>query len=212
MAARPKYATHKKSLEKRQHILEVAEVVFAKRGFAGTHMREIAREAGVNKTMLYYHFDNKAALYGQIAASYLRPIFARLEDILSRESSLEETVGEIYDMYAHLFARKGERLRPLLAREIAAGAPLIKNFLKDRTPQIFELWSSKFARAMGKSLSKQQIAMGMMSITTSVIATFLLRPIYEPIYEISGFTPQDESMKNHVVQVISSGLRSRFGA
>jgi TetR/AcrR family transcriptional regulator len=46
-----------------QKLLEVAERLFAARGFAGTSVGEITRAARVSRPVLYYHFGNKEGLY-----------------------------------------------------------------------------------------------------------------------------------------------------
>jgi len=55
-----------KQLETRQHILKTAEHIFARDGFAGARMDEIARMAQVNKAMIYYHIGNKRELYAEV--------------------------------------------------------------------------------------------------------------------------------------------------
>ncbi len=44
-------------------ILEAANVLFAKNGFGGTSIRDIASEANVNLAAINYHFRNKENLY-----------------------------------------------------------------------------------------------------------------------------------------------------
>lgn len=48
--------------EKKIKILEAAEALFAKNGFSGTSVREIAKEAGVNVAMINYYFEGKDKL------------------------------------------------------------------------------------------------------------------------------------------------------
>src|SRR6187551_406354 len=48
---------------RREQILDVAVQVFAKHGFHGSSMNDIAEAAGVTKPVLYQHFDSKQALY-----------------------------------------------------------------------------------------------------------------------------------------------------
>jgi len=48
--------------DKRQHILEVAEVLFAGKGFEGTSVRDIANTANVNLAMISYYFGSKEKL------------------------------------------------------------------------------------------------------------------------------------------------------
>ncbi len=49
--------------ERREQILDVAIQVFARSGFHGTSMNDIADAAGVTKPVLYQHFDSKQDLY-----------------------------------------------------------------------------------------------------------------------------------------------------
>jgi AcrR family transcriptional regulator len=47
-----------------KRILDVAVSEFAAKGFAGARVAEIARQAGVNKQLLYYYFGSKDGLFG----------------------------------------------------------------------------------------------------------------------------------------------------
>jgi AcrR family transcriptional regulator len=51
---------------RREHILEAAEVCFARSGFHRTTMQDICREAGVSPGALYVYFDSKEALIAGI--------------------------------------------------------------------------------------------------------------------------------------------------
>jgi AcrR family transcriptional regulator len=48
---------------RRGQILDVAVQVFARNGFHGTSMNDVAEAAGVTKPVLYQHFDSKQELY-----------------------------------------------------------------------------------------------------------------------------------------------------
>jgi AcrR family transcriptional regulator len=47
-----------------QQLLELAEGLFAERGYAGASMDELARRAGVTKPVVYELFGNKEGLFG----------------------------------------------------------------------------------------------------------------------------------------------------
>ena len=64
----------------RQRIWDAAVQQFAAAGFDGAKVDAIARDAGVNKAMLYYHFADKLALYHAI----LRDMFAAVADATER--------------------------------------------------------------------------------------------------------------------------------
>jgi AcrR family transcriptional regulator len=63
--------TTQRGAEPRRRILAAAAEVFAEHGFAGAGVDEIARHAGVNKAMLYYHIGDKAALHTAVIVGYL---------------------------------------------------------------------------------------------------------------------------------------------
>lgn len=50
----------------KEKILEVANDLFAKNGFSGTSIREIASGADVNIAAINYHFKNKESLYWRV--------------------------------------------------------------------------------------------------------------------------------------------------
>ncbi len=50
----------------REAILNAAIEVFARKGYAGSSIREICQAAGVTKPVLYYHFRSKEHLYQEL--------------------------------------------------------------------------------------------------------------------------------------------------
>ncbi|MFI0350877.1 TetR/AcrR family transcriptional regulator [Actinomadura sp. 9N407] len=49
--------------QRREQILNAATRAFARSGYAGTGLDDVAAEAGISHVILYRHFDSKAALY-----------------------------------------------------------------------------------------------------------------------------------------------------
>jgi AcrR family transcriptional regulator len=56
-------AMDKDKIDKKDHILDVAERVFSELGFDGASTRTISGEAGVNMAMLNYYFGSKEGLF-----------------------------------------------------------------------------------------------------------------------------------------------------
>src|SRR5579862_9068215 len=79
-----------RSAETRARILEAALREFSSLGLAGARMDQIAAAAGVNKALLYYHFDSKENLY--VAA--LEMIAMRVRDQSMAVFRLKATPGE----------------------------------------------------------------------------------------------------------------------
>jgi AcrR family transcriptional regulator len=66
----------------RDKILDAAEDLFARRGFAGIGMREVADTAGLGKSSLFHHFRSKAELYAAVVGRILDHIDASLTTAL----------------------------------------------------------------------------------------------------------------------------------
>ena len=56
-------------IERKQQLLNCAAVLFAERGYAETRVIDIVRAAGVAKGLFYWYFDNKEALFRELAES-----------------------------------------------------------------------------------------------------------------------------------------------
>jgi AcrR family transcriptional regulator len=63
----------------RAKILDVAEALFARRGYAGVGLREVADGVGLRKSSLFHHFPTKLDLYNEVMGRVL----ARLDDRIS---------------------------------------------------------------------------------------------------------------------------------
>ena len=48
----------KDSYKTKEKILKVSQELFAKNGFNGTSVNQIAKAANVNKALIYYHFKD----------------------------------------------------------------------------------------------------------------------------------------------------------
>ena len=59
-------------------ILDAAEVCFARRGFDGTTLRDIAERVGIRIPSLYNHFDGKQSIYAAVLTRGLAPILQML--------------------------------------------------------------------------------------------------------------------------------------
>src|SRR5687768_8006525 len=88
-AARAKWLTDPDGTEssgsdRRQEILDAAQALFAKRGFQGTSMRDIADAVGILGGSLYHHFQSKEAMYLEIHGGALDRAAAVLRRAISR--------------------------------------------------------------------------------------------------------------------------------
>jgi len=131
-------------------ILDAASRCFSRDGFSNTTVQQIAREAGLTKSMIHYYFESKQVLILELQAfvheRYFRRVQSKLDSLgPGSETRLAEALWEVYDivkdkqflkLQLELFAEAGRdpnmRNRMMLAQErsrefIQAGAEAVVN-------------------------------------------------------------------------------------
>jgi AcrR family transcriptional regulator len=83
-------------------ILDAAEGVFARRGLAGTRVRQIAEAAGVNGATLYNYYPSKSALYEAVLERGAKPLVDLLESYAAGPRELETTRALVAEVMCHL--------------------------------------------------------------------------------------------------------------
>jgi TetR/AcrR family transcriptional regulator len=85
------------SPDSRTKILDVAEALFARRGFSGVGLREVATEVGLSKSSLFHHFATKIALYHEVLGRVLDRLEERLAPVLASEAPHDERIDLLVD-------------------------------------------------------------------------------------------------------------------
>ena len=67
-------------IKKRALILNAAERVFARYGFSGSRLKEIAKEAGLPKANILYYYKSKEALYRYVCQDILENWLSAIGD------------------------------------------------------------------------------------------------------------------------------------
>jgi len=76
----------------REKIVETAEGLFARFGFAGVGMRAVADSVGVSKSALFHHFPTKRALWAAVLERSMLEFDTRIEAAAGRAgTALEQT-------------------------------------------------------------------------------------------------------------------------
>jgi AcrR family transcriptional regulator len=75
---------------RREAILSAAEEVFARSGYHGASLDDIAQAAGISKALIYEHFTSKRELHASLVNAHVEEIFRRLEANAEAGTSGEE--------------------------------------------------------------------------------------------------------------------------
>jgi TetR/AcrR family transcriptional regulator len=83
-AAKPRFGTRGRPEESRAAILQAAVGEFAREGPSGARTDAIARDAGVNKALLYYYFKDKEALYAAVLDLVFGGLTVRVDEAFAQ--------------------------------------------------------------------------------------------------------------------------------
>src|ERR1700722_10258448 len=95
----PRLGTRGKPEESRSAILQAAVSEFAEHGIAGARTDAIAREAHVNKALLYYYFKDKDALYEAVLDHVFTGLRARVMPVLESNRPPREKILQYLGTY-----------------------------------------------------------------------------------------------------------------
>ena len=108
----------------RDKILDVAEALFARRGFTGIGLREVADASSLSKSSLFHHFRSKEQLYHEVILRVLLRIRERFDADAARSESpreqLERWLEDLIDMLAEQPTASRLLLRSIFEEEDAA--------------------------------------------------------------------------------------------
>ncbi len=83
----------------RATILDAAEQIFVEHGFTGTHLSDIAKKAGVTKSLIHHHFGSKKQLWEEIKRQEFTRYAAEQERLLQAGSMDADLLREAMIQY-----------------------------------------------------------------------------------------------------------------
>jgi AcrR family transcriptional regulator len=107
--------------ESKQRILSAASRIFAEKGYSGARIDEIAREARVNKALIYYYFKNKEAMLQELLQTFFRESTELLLNFVERGGFAEDAEKNkrlFEDEYERYLEGNADLLRILLTESL----------------------------------------------------------------------------------------------
>ena len=129
----------------REEILELSAPLFARNGYDGVSMRDVAAAVGLTQAALYYHFADKDQLYLDAVAYEFREREAALKDMLAGDGTPRERLERFVAGLARMMATDKDFLRlvqwVLLDSDEARQSTLAKHVFRDMFVAVHDLAS-----------------------------------------------------------------------
>ncbi|WP_428737866.1 TetR/AcrR family transcriptional regulator [Sulfurimonas sp.] len=115
----------------KEKILKVASTLFSNNGYKATSVRKIASEVGIRESALYNHFQNKEAIFLEIAQSIFSSPFSlsgeEIKELSIRGKPFLQKFAMQYKMLT--FDKKSESMFKLLMIELLQNSELREQFM-----------------------------------------------------------------------------------
>jgi len=127
----------RRSMRTRERILAAATEVFARRGFHGARVADIAEQAGIAYGLVYHHFRNKddilAAIFSERWGEYVRYI----DGMAGSPESFREQLGNLVHFWVETW-RQEPHLMTVMINEISRSYEFIESHDPGRVMVAFD--------------------------------------------------------------------------
>jgi AcrR family transcriptional regulator len=200
----------------KNRILDTAEELFAKQGFAATSLRAIIKEAGVNTASAHYHFGSKEGLIEAVLRRQAAPInderLASLEELeqghadgpLPLEALVESFVAPAIRRH---FKRSGKGLffPQLFGRAVFEPDEKLRVIIRDVFTDVFIRYTTAFRRAL-PHLSPEEVQWRMHFMIGAMVFTVTVPKVHAPDHAPAG--DDTAQMIGRVVEFVTGGWQS----
>jgi AcrR family transcriptional regulator len=199
-------------------LIKAAQALFAKLGFAATSVKQIADKAGVNISLVSYHFGGKDGLYKACLESEVGDMAVFFDKYIAKFSSKEEYKLKLKMFVDGIISRnlENKEVGCIIRRDIEMDPvdPIILEVFKKTVVPMFErlilfIRKGQEAGYLRSDLDAKQICVLFMGGIQHAIRTDHLRK------RLFGVSLQDskekESLINTAVEMFFNGLESREG-
>jgi len=195
------------SPDSRSRILAAATPLFARHGLNGVSVRRLATAAGVNLSMISYHFGGKEALYAEILKGQFS-VFRYIDEIekmnLPPLGKFREYIRWTTDRY-----RKNPYLLRFYASELTNPTPCFDSIVRPAVRKVLKVLREAFNRGISEKQLRDELnpADGVLALAGMINFYFLVAPAARGF--VANTPERDEELVEHFMDILTKGIVAR---
>ena len=181
--------TKEEAMATRESILDAAETLFVAQGVSGTTLQHIASAAGVTRGAIYWHFEDKAAVFNALMERARMPLESAMQ-FLDKDDP-DDPLDDLREYAQCVFRLTVDDPR---ARRVFEIASLKMEYVDEmsgvrtRRRQNMELWSARAQSRVAIGVRRGQIradvdaqavALGLWALLDGLIRNWLIAPAFD---------------------------------
>lgn len=189
----------------RSAILDAAEALFARQGYATTSVREIAETVDVNAAMVHYYFGSKHALLQQVLERTLEPLASAIGVM---RAAGQAPVEDIAGLLLRTFGRHPS-LPVLIAREVMLpGGVMQEHFLQYLAPRLGGSVPGLLEKeqAAGRVHADLDPRVSTLILLSLCAFPFIARDLAGPALQITYDSRGLELLDKHIQRILQEGF------
>jgi AcrR family transcriptional regulator len=161
-----------------ERILDAAESLFAERGYAGTSLRDVAKQVELRIPSLYNHFPSKDALYAAVLARGIGPVLELLAEFAAAPGADRDTralvarVMEVLGRHPHL--------PKLIQHETLTGGARLTPMLREWIAPVFGR-AGEMARSAPGRWTAEERPLVVIAVYNVLVGYFTFAPLYKQL-------------------------------
>lgn len=190
----------------RERILTAAQTLFARQGYDGTTLRQVADRAGLREPGLYNHFAGKQALYEVVLYRSLQPLAQAVSAQLSEATSLRDYT-DLPALITDLMLAQPEAAallqQALHGERESVGAELLQRWLSDLFKQGLH---SAGALGMARVQDPAHVAINVLALLNLVTGYFMSQPAFEAMVDGELSDPENIARQKRLLHRVVRAL------
>ena len=195
---------------KQLQILQVAETLFAEKGFEGTSIRDISKEANINVAMVSYYFGSKEKLLEALILHKTSGLKEQLVHLIDENLEPLEKINKLIALYIHrINCNRG--IYRVLHFELASQkkALEIQSFSEIKKANLKSL-EIIIQEGQAKGVFRKDIIIPL--LTTTILGTYFHFQMNKPFYEEILNLKTDEEFDNYTKTDLTKHIQQTIKA
>lgn len=182
--------------EKQICILQVAEKLFAEKGFDGTTVRDISKAANINIAMVSYYFGSKDKMLEALIQFRTEDLSIKIENLIKESLSPLEKMNRLIEFYISRI-NQNKDIYKIMHFELSSKKRML-NFESFTQVKKRNVASLRTIIKEGQDLGIFNLDVNIDLIAPTILGTFfhfqMNRPYYESIFNLQN----DQAFENYV--------------
>jgi AcrR family transcriptional regulator len=196
--------------EKQIHILQVAETLFAEKGFDGTSIRDISKVAKINIAMVSYYFGSKEKLLESLVLYKTSGLKERLVNLIEENLEPLEKVNKLIELYINrLNCNKG--IYRILHFELASKKRVLEleSFTEIKKSNLKSL-EIIIQEGQSKGVFRKDVIIEL--LTPTILGTYFHFQMNKPFFEDILNLKTEEAYNNYIKTDLTKHIQQTIKA